>query len=900
MRRKLTIAAVVLALLGVLIGVAVMFGPRLVQDKIEAELKAKLDARGIKADWGEFEAHGGRSFRLTNMHVQAPAYGLDFKSDLVEVGVSLQSVWSGEITLTEVNVSPTTVEIDLDAMLLREDEEGESQPSAAGDGGESRVDQMIRHMLENPPAVELTDTNVLVRKGDQHLLRVSSPLVSVEESWGDFVIDFEGEAQLLAEQLPELARAPIPWKVHGKLVPDEGSFEYSVTAPQENTPLVRIDVPELLGLEVGRVWGAGTVAERTAALNVDGIELVLGPGEVAAVLARAPKASISRQTNGRPRVDVHKPSVYVAPKQRRVIMQALSKLRGGSEEASEQKEAPRRKSRGVFSRIARLASQTDFVLEALSVGIHLEDDAGDLQTLTLLERLDTRIRDGLMRTTGTTAGGKFFAEAEVLPGQSWPHYLVARIEDVQLEKIPGLSTERTSLPSRGTSGRVGGVLNMNLALTMPSQGMDGPLGQSAGVGEFSVDLRGGRFDLTGVSEEPIEGVDGSAEFAFTFEPQISLITLVSGDATYGPMHVTMAGKVTDFPLDTTVIFDWQMDEIECQAIFDSIPKALLGPYSNVVLEGSLAPKGWVKFPIYSPKGMRSKFEDYEDLCETKALNAKREAWPDIEVLPRAPTGPHKYVSKIPRRPANRHDDVYWLDRPFKKRVIEGVSDPENVEVYVGPGLSTYVPLEQLPGYVYGVMYLSEQIDFFVDGPVSESLVKKALRLNLRKGRFVYGGSTVTQQLVKNLFLTRDKTFARKIQEAFIAWRIDDAITKERVLELYLNCIEFAPDVYGIGPAAWHYFEKDARDLTAAEAVFLAMLKPSPWYGEKLVQRGRTPSQSYWVDRVDQLFDRLVEHEYLTKAQAKAEKPYTLEWDDEGRYKDRNQAIKIPLLDWGAP
>lgn len=893
MKRKLTIAAIALVALAAALGLGIMVGPRLVQEEIETRLKQKLAERGIDAQWGGFEADGARSFEIADVRIAAPRYGLQFASDLVVVGVSLDSIWSGEITLTEVRVEPTQVELDLDALLGGE----ESAAANTNDGprGESRTDQIIRHILENPPVVRLAQTNILVRRGDAPLLRITSPAVSVEKDWSDFDIHFEGEAQLLLDSAPELARRPIPWKVHGELVPDEGRFNYEVTAPDGTGPLVRIDVPELLALEVGRVWGEGTVADRTAALNIDGAELVLGPGEVAALHARAPKAAVSLQSSGRPRVEVHQPSVYVSPKRRDAITSALRELRGSGGAA--QPGAAKSAGSGTFTRLARLAGRIDFVLTGLAMGIHLENDAGDLQTLTLLERLDTRIHDGLFRSEGATAGGRFYAEAEVLPGQRWPHYLVVRGEDIHLDKIPGLSSERSTLPSRGTSGRIAGVVNMSLGLTMPSQGMDGPLGQSAGVGEFAISLEDGYFDLEGVSEEPIEGVDGSAAFTLTFEPQLGLISLVEGDFWSGPLHASATGRVEDFPLDTQVVLDWELDEVECQTIVDAIPRALLGPYRGVQLEGTIKPRGWVKLPLYRPLGMRSTFYDYADMCQTVALHAQKEAWPDIEVVARPPTGKHKSVTEIPNgRRADQHDDVYWLNRPFIKRVTEGLTDPETVEVYVGPGTQTYVPLEQLPRYVAGVMYLSEQIDFYIDGPISESLIKKALRLNLDKGRFVYGGSTVTQQLVKNLFLSRDKTFSRKIQEAFISWRIDDVISKDRVLELYLNCIEFAPDVYGIGPAARHYFQKDARNLSVAESIFLAMLKPSPWYGEAVVERGRTPTGKYWVERMDELAGRLVEHGFLTKAEAEAAKPYSLEWDKDGRYIDRD-AIHVPLLDW---
>ena len=138
---------------------------------------------------------------------------------------------------------------------------------------------------------------------------------------------------------------------------------------------------------------------------------------------------------------------------------------------------------------------------------------------------------------------------------------------------------------------------------------------------------------------------------------------------------------------------------------------------------------------------------------------------------------------------------------------------------------------------------------------------------------------MTQQLVKNLFLTRDKSLARKVREVIIAGRITEVVTRERVLELYLNCIEFGPDVYGIGAAAQFYFGKDARILTPREAVFLAMLKPAPYRGADMKRRGRTPAGSYWVQRADEIFDRLVRKGYLSQSAAESERPYGIRWED---------------------
>ena len=102
-----------------------------------------------------------------------------------------------------------------------------------------------------------------------------------------------------------------------------------------------------------------------------------------------------------------------------------------------------------------------------------------------------------------------------------------------------------------------------------------------------------------------------------------------------------------------------------------------------------------------------------------------------------------------------------------------------------------------------------------------------MRLDLQHQRYVYGGSTITQQLVKNLILDRRKTLKRKFHELLIADRVYQKVPKSRVLELYVNVIEFGPGVYGIKEAADFYFQKTPSKLSVNEAIFLAMLKPDP-------------------------------------------------------------------------
>jgi membrane peptidoglycan carboxypeptidase len=110
-------------------------------------------------------------------------------------------------------------------------------------------------------------------------------------------------------------------------------------------------------------------------------------------------------------------------------------------------------------------------------------------------------------------------------------------------------------------------------------------------------------------------------------------------------------------------------------------------------------------------------------------------------------------------------------------------------------------------------------------------------------------------LVKNLFLTRSKTLSRKLQEGFLSLYLETELPKERILELYLNCIEFGRGIYGIEPAARQYFDKHCWDLLPEEVAFLMMCKPSPRDCQRLFDRQRGV-RGVWREKVDFVLGRL--------------------------------------------
>jgi len=146
---------------------------------------------------------------------------------------------------------------------------------------------------------------------------------------------------------------------------------------------------------------------------------------------------------------------------------------------------------------------------------------------------------------------------------------------------------------------------------------------------------------------------------------------------------------------------------------------------------------------------------------------------------------------------------------------------------VGPRNPWWTPYGAIPSALKKAVVASEDANFYTHEGVDYEAIREAIKTDLRKGKFVRGGSTITQQAAKNLFLTREKTLIRKVKELVLARRMDDALSKSRILELYLNVVELGPMVYGVGHAAHYYFGKHPSALTVRECAFLASMLPGP-------------------------------------------------------------------------
>jgi len=183
---------------------------------------------------------------------------------------------------------------------------------------------------------------------------------------------------------------------------------------------------------------------------------------------------------------------------------------------------------------------------------------------------------------------------------------------------------------------------------------------------------------------------------------------------------------------------------------------------------------------------------------------------------------------------------------------------------VGPSNDDFVPLDQVSPYLIKSIMSTEDSAFFQHHGFIPSEFRTALVNNLKAGKFVQGASSITMQMVKNVLLYREKTLARKLQELFLTWHVENTLDKDRILEIYLNVIEYGPGLYGIGPAAYHFFGKKPKDLTPTEAAFFSTILPSPKERYKQYCAG---TLTRWTEgKIDRILQIMLKRERLTQAE----------------------------------
>lgn len=196
---------------------------------------------------------------------------------------------------------------------------------------------------------------------------------------------------------------------------------------------------------------------------------------------------------------------------------------------------------------------------------------------------------------------------------------------------------------------------------------------------------------------------------------------------------------------------------------------------------------------------------------------------------------------------------------------------------------TIVSFDQIPIEIKQATLAIEDAEFYTHNGVDVSSIARAFWVNLVTGGIHQGGSTITQQVVKNSLLTQEKTLTRKIKEAVLAVKMEQSMSKDEILNIYLNESPYGSNIYGVQEAAKAYFKKDIGDITLAEAAYLAAIPQAPGYYSPYGQHKDALDK-----RKDLVLTQMAKNGFITKQEAKVAKAEKVMF-----YEKINQSIKAP-------
>lgn len=320
-----------------------------------------------------------------------------------------------------------------------------------------------------------------------------------------------------------------------------------------------------------------------------------------------------------------------------------------------------------------------------------------------------------------------------------------------------------------------------------------------------------------------------------------------------------------------------IEPVACQDAFTSIPESLVPKLQGMKWVGTL--QGRVKV-----------FVDMERLLQTPPGLEKR-LFETVQV------DGSPGIQNCRVREAPTEVDTKLLRKPFVHFVA---TKPNELTPWmVGPENPDFVPFSQISPHLINAILTTEDSTFMRHHGFISSEVATALARNLRAGAFRFGASSISMQLAKNLFLSREKTLSRKLQEAILTVSLEQNLgdtqekAKQRELEIYFNVIEFGPGLYGIGPAARHYFGKTAAELTPREAAWFSSILPNP--KQRHIHYCHGAPTSRWESYLDRILRRMYERDRLNETEFSQALQERLsfdrtDWESEAKCKNTIQAF----------
>ncbi len=352
--------------------------------------------------------------------------------------------------------------------------------------------------------------------------------------------------------------------------------------------------------------------------------------------------------------------------------------------------------------------------------------------------------------------------------------------------------------------------------------------------EGDVSLEGLNVDHPVLAKQPVRDLGFELQFAAELDPKSRRIRIDHADIEREGVALALAGEIehTAERRHRRYRMHARMPAVSCQAVLDAIPAELVPSLQGFQLDGDF--------------DLDVRFEaDYADL--------------DRLVL-----GGRVGIAQCIPREVPAHASAERLGGAFTHRVTMRDGRQRVVQLYSGSG--TYTPLPQISRHMVQAVLTTEDGGFWRHNGFLPSQFRTAMQRNLAAGKVRLGASTISMQMVKNVLLSHERTLSRKLQELFLTWYVETALSKDRIMEIYLNVVEFGPGIYGITRAARHYFGKYPEELAPPEAAYLALMLPSPVRRHSHWCRGALgPSMQVKLSRILGIMrerNRLSEEDYL--------------------------------------
>ena len=295
-----------------------------------------------------------------------------------------------------------------------------------------------------------------------------------------------------------------------------------------------------------------------------------------------------------------------------------------------------------------------------------------------------------------------------------------------------------------------------------------------------------------IAADPVENINLDVEGKGVWHPDERMLQIEHGQVRMGKTQVLIEGELERTSEHYRVELTARLPPTRCNDVVGAIPKDVLGSLARFEWSGNWSALTHISLDSRELEATELSIR-VRNLCQFESTPT----WVRVE----------------------------RFQEPFRHRAVE--PDETVFEMRTGPGTAYWVAFADISPFMPAAAISHEDGAFYDHGGFAPWAIRDALVRNLEEGRYVVGASTISMQLAKNLYLQREKTIARKVQEVILTWWLENALSKDEILELYLNVIEYGPGVYGLRHGAFYYFGREPIELSPAEAAFLACMLPSP-------------------------------------------------------------------------